>query len=256
MAKNIIFYFSGTGNSLKVAKDIASIVGDTEIVSMKEKYNLNTDYERIGFIFPCYASGIPKYVRKYIRNLELTKYSTKYLFSIVTCNVAGGNSLPMLDKELIIKGLKLHYGKIITMVGNYIVLYSLEKETEKKLKEAYIKTLLYANEIKNKIEVKIPKSLFVLKIKNKLGNIFFSIKSKDFTVSANCISCKLCEKLCPTKNIKMEKDKPTFNKKCIQCMACIQWCPKNAINCGKYTQTRQRYHHPEINAMELVHNKL
>jgi flavodoxin len=26
--KNIIFYFSGTGNSLKVAKDIASMLGD------------------------------------------------------------------------------------------------------------------------------------------------------------------------------------------------------------------------------------
>jgi flavodoxin len=31
-AKNIIFYFTGTGNSLKAAKDIASVLGDTELV--------------------------------------------------------------------------------------------------------------------------------------------------------------------------------------------------------------------------------
>ncbi len=31
MSKNIIFYFTGTGNSLKVARDIAKELGDCEI---------------------------------------------------------------------------------------------------------------------------------------------------------------------------------------------------------------------------------
>jgi flavodoxin len=34
MAKNIIFYFTGTGNSLKVSKDIAKVLDDCRIVSM------------------------------------------------------------------------------------------------------------------------------------------------------------------------------------------------------------------------------
>jgi ferredoxin len=256
MAKNIIFCFSGTGNSLKVAKDIASVIGETEIIFMKNKYELDTNYERIGFIFPCYASGIPQYVVKYIRNLELTKDSTKYIFSIVSCNIAGGNSLSMLDKELIMKRLKLNYGKSIPMVGNYIVLYSLKKEIEESLTNAYKETLVYANDIKIKIETKIPKPLFLFKIKYKLGNIFFSVKSKQFVVSEDCILCKLCEKLCPTGNIIIKNNKPFFDKKCIQCMACIQWCPKNAINCGKHTKNRKRYHHPEIKVEELIHKKI
>ena len=32
--KTQLFYFSGTGNSLRVAKDLAAILGDTEVVSI------------------------------------------------------------------------------------------------------------------------------------------------------------------------------------------------------------------------------
>jgi len=37
MNKNIIFVFTGTGNSLKVAKDIAAALGDCDIISREEK---------------------------------------------------------------------------------------------------------------------------------------------------------------------------------------------------------------------------
>jgi flavodoxin len=57
MAKNIIFYFTGTGNSLKVAKDVANRVGDCEIIAMTayKDNNLLSGMDRIGFIFPFMA---------------------------------------------------------------------------------------------------------------------------------------------------------------------------------------------------------
>ena len=36
---NIVFYFSGTGNSLKVAKSLAKELDDCEIISMTKSYN-------------------------------------------------------------------------------------------------------------------------------------------------------------------------------------------------------------------------
>lgn len=40
MSKNIIFYFSGTGNSLKVAKDFSTGIQDCELISMGKPHKL------------------------------------------------------------------------------------------------------------------------------------------------------------------------------------------------------------------------
>jgi flavodoxin len=52
--ENIVFYFSGTGNSLKVAKTLAKELGNCEIVSMAGvgKYSLTKQYDTIGFVYP------------------------------------------------------------------------------------------------------------------------------------------------------------------------------------------------------------
>jgi flavodoxin len=86
MSKNIIFYFTGTGNSLKVAKDVANIIHDCKVVSMsayKEDDYLN-DMERIGFVFPVYGS-LPNLVNKFISNTEFPKNKDIYYFTVVTC---------------------------------------------------------------------------------------------------------------------------------------------------------------------------
>ena len=59
MSKNIIFYFFGTGNSLKVAKDIATAIQDCELISMGKPYKLSGTYERIGVVYPVYIGGMP-----------------------------------------------------------------------------------------------------------------------------------------------------------------------------------------------------
>jgi flavodoxin len=39
ISKNTIFYFSGTGNSLQVSKDIALQLGDIDLISMPKIMN-------------------------------------------------------------------------------------------------------------------------------------------------------------------------------------------------------------------------
>jgi len=59
MSKNIIFYFFGTGNSLKAAKDIANAIEDCELISMRESRMLSSTYEQIGLVYPIYIGGMP-----------------------------------------------------------------------------------------------------------------------------------------------------------------------------------------------------
>lgn len=70
----------------------------------------------------------------------------------------------------------------------------------------------------------------------------FTQKTDLFYATDNCISCGLCEKLCPDTVIQMKEGKPTWNRgHCTHCMSCIQNCPKKAIEFGMLTKERRRY---------------
>ncbi len=80
--ENIIFCFSGTGNSLAVARDIAEILGDTKIVliadAIKEE-QVELPYERVGLVFPAYYMGnLPPIIERFVAKLDLSKQ--QYVF--------------------------------------------------------------------------------------------------------------------------------------------------------------------------------
>ncbi len=71
-------------------------------------------------------------------------------------------------------------------------------------------------------------------------------------VSAACIGCDICAKLCPKGNIKVENGKAVIGTNCIGCMACVEYCPKEAINVGRITVKRARYHNANITPADLT----
>ena len=73
MKENVIFCYSGTGNCLDMAKNIAKSLGDTDIIMMR-KYPAVTDVrgaKRVGFIFPCYGGGLPGHVERYLYDIKV-----------------------------------------------------------------------------------------------------------------------------------------------------------------------------------------
>ena len=158
MAKNIIFYFSGTGNSLAAAKRIARQLGDCEVAFMKGAFTPAAHYERMGFVLPCYAGGAPKPAMEFLKNMPLTGGSADYIFSVITCNQMGGDASFMLDKALRQKGLRLHYAKPVRMVGNYVIQYPIPPGAEELLQTADRQLLTIAAEIEQKAETKPPQA--------------------------------------------------------------------------------------------------
>ena len=72
--KTTIYYFSGTGNSLKIARDIAEKLEECELVPIAKVWQqdqLASTSEKVGFIFPLYYFGLPKIVYDFINNIEL-----------------------------------------------------------------------------------------------------------------------------------------------------------------------------------------
>lgn len=256
--KTSIYCFSGTGNSLKVAKDIADGLKDTEIVQIcRNNMKINSmKVDKIGIVLPVYFSGIPLLVKEFIESAKIS--SDAYIFTIVTFGAGAGASIAQLEKLLINKGLKLSAAFKMKMPGNYQVMYPpfSEEKQNKDFKNEGEKIAEIVKSINNNEIVKFRGLGESVKI--TIGNILYKSfkpheKDKNFWSDEKCNGCGICLKVCPANNIKMNEGKPQWQNKCEQCVACMQWCPQKSIQYKKVTVKRGRYHHPDIAVKELFH---
>ncbi|MHA2393791.1 MAG: EFR1 family ferrodoxin [Promethearchaeota archaeon] len=258
-----IYFFTGTGNSLKIAKSIAERLEDCELIPIAkiwELSNLESTSEEIGFIFPLYYSGLPKIVYDFVKKINLSK--SEYFFAVVT-NAGDVTELPLqqLEKILRIKIKTLSAGFLITMPNNYIIGYDITPENRQKefFEEANKQIEKITDLIKNKKSNLNP---YVFKKDLSRGEKFNAKFREDvnkndklFYAQDTCTSCGICEDVCPVNNIMLKEGIPQWQHKCQQCLACINFCPERAIQIGTSTLKTQRYHHPEITLQEIINQK-
>lgn len=260
--KTTIYYFSGTGNSLKIAQDLATKLGDTEVVSIssviKENIPVVVSSEKIGIVYPVYIWGIPKIVSQFIKNIEPT-CKDKYFFAIATMGGRLAGSLLRLSNELSSRGFKLSLGYSITMPTNYTHKHgadSIEKQKalfdagEKRLNE--IASLIKNNKVTDIERGPFKDRLIRTGIIYRLASPFIHKIDKYFWTTNDCNSCGLCEKICPVQNIVLKNGKPVWLHKCEQCFRCLHYCPKASIQFAKNTEGKNRYKNPFINLNELI----
>jgi ferredoxin len=75
---------------------------------------------------------------------------------------------------------------------------------------------------------------------------------RSFRVDPTCTSCGICDRVCPAGNIELREGRPVWLHRCEQCLACLHWCPEGAIQYGRNTSGRERYHHPEVTLQQIL----
>lgn len=261
--KITLFYFSGTGNSLIVAKELKKELKNCELVPIAKKIkndNYTSNSEKVGFVFPLYYYGLPKIVMDFLNRIEID--NSNYTFAIVTrAGDADGVPLIQLEKVLREKSKNLSAGYFIQMPDNFIL--NSVPITEDQAKILYEKAIVEIKKIAKDIENSI-KNLDLEINEEKLnrierGNLRFhkNVNKGDtaFFADENCNSCGICEDICPVDNIILFEGKPQWQHKCEQCLACINYCPTQSIQFGKNTKNKKRYHHPEITVKDLIRQK-
>lgn len=257
--KTTLFYFTGTGNSLKVARDLAETLGDTEIVDISEVIyaDLEPSYERIGLVYPVYMFGMPLIVRRFVR--KLTHVKMKYIFAVVNCGGMAAYTLKENQALLRSIGIKLSAGFFVFMPENYIPLFKVPGAEEQK--RMFAKT---GDKIKDIAAFVSENRKGVIEKGSFLTNLIFSHiigrasspyipkSDKYFLLGRGCNGCGLCYKICPVNNIKMEEGKPVWRGKCEQCLRCMHLCPQVAIQFGKMTLKKARYRNPDVPVADLV----
>ena len=277
-----IYYFSGTGNSLAVARDIAEKMGGDliSIPSVMDKKSITTDADVIGIVFPVYYLGtvnIPIVVQQFVRKLD--DISTKYIFAVCTFGGGAGSTLTILDEQLKKCGGQLASGFGVQMPQN-----AFRKPFENKTK-------LYNNWKEKKLNficehVKAKDGWFdtdglfiglVVAIIERMMKVGFlnrsSLRSmkktarlhedsdlkldevihfmdRSYSTDENCTGCGTCSKVCQVRNIEIVHNKPAWQHHCENCLACIKWCPQSAIH--GYGELPEGYHHPDVNILDML----
>ena len=251
---NIIYWFTGTGNSLYTAKMLADAMGDTDLAPIASGVPTEVvggEGCKIGFVFPSYYGDLPRLVRAFAEDLSILPGTD--LFAVVTMGAFGQGSIKAIDDLFTDKGLILRYGVGVRINGNYILSYDpaifgakSDSRITSKLNKADKQIQRIAEEIKSGKQ-KIRKNNITAKT---LYNDIVSLDS-GFAANEKCTGCGLCERICPVDNIKMTEGIPVWQHHCEHCVACICWCPTAAINNGQATEKRTRYRNPRIKVVEL-----
>lgn len=256
-----IYYFSATGNSLHVARQIQSSMDNVNLASMATGVNPTIPTERVGFVFPVFAWGLPRIVAEFIQRLDLSQAT--YVFAVATCVAIPGGTLYELDRILVGKGRCLDAGFVVKSGRSSLmrlnvfdlVMIALDRKRKKMLEIDMRIPEIQENVSQGKRHTLESSSW----IANMLGTMIhkmavhaFQTMDAQFTVSSDCKACGRCVRICPRGNISLENGRPCFSQNCELCHACIQWCPNFAIRHPNFDKNPTQYRNPAIQVGDLM----
>jgi ferredoxin len=273
-----IYYFSGTGNSLVVARDIAGKI-DGKLISIPsviDRESIETDADVIGIVFPVYHAifdGMPLIIEKFAGKMK--NLDSKYIFAVCTCRGWSRVTLTKLGEIIESRGGKLAAGFTVPMPDNSAPSTQAKQQKafnnwKKKVdivvqyinarKEGKIENTVLYNVIMAPLSSVLQKA--TVKLLNKLSNSSelpfkeaLPLTDKNFLADEKCSGCGICSKVCPVENIEIVDKKPVWQNRCESCLACVNWCPREAISGGISFKNNEtiRYHHPDIKVSDMLY---
>lgn len=272
-----IFYFTGTGNSLQVARNLAQHFDNCELVPIISALKSNAfiiEDDVVGFICPLHFQSIPTIVEDFINKIDLS--SASYIFTVITRGACWSTGAVSQLKEILKKrGYNLLAGFYFTAIDNYPLFYNLphflikplsllsypfSKTLEELPQKVNAKVLIVRDIIKKQAKYFEKEKIFrfiLIPLMRGLYRKKANTTSKYFSVNNGCNGCELCFKICPVNNIRIEKNKPIWLNQCAACFACVNFCPTKAIQfLGFTTRNVGRYTNPSVSSKEIIEQKI
>jgi len=269
--KTTVYYFTGTGNSLWVSKNLAERLsektgistdfcrGETELIPiakvMRNKNPVKLPKGAVGIVCPVYQCGIPLIVSEFIKKADLTL--PDYIFIILTYGSHTASAEDIAYDQMKESGRAPDYVNKIKMADNYLPIFTPPsgEKLENLMKSAESELNIVAKDIAGR-KKRIPDSGIIADLISKFmyGDLIKKGHGKDrkFYADENCNGCGTCEKVCPVENITIENQRPVWHNNCEFCFACLHLCPKHAIQYKKSTKKKARYINPEVRLSDLM----
>lgn len=246
----IVFYFTATGNSLFIAKQLS----DNPLSIPQELKKDSPEYsaDEIGFVFPDYTAAAPLIVRDFLCK---ARFKAKYMFSIITYGNASVNVSEWWNKYATEQGVSFNYIKPILMVDNYLPVFDMNEQIriDKHTDESLAAIIGDISSHKQFIE---PSDMgrFNEEMLNGMRQSRFTMTSERLLKldSDRCIECMTCAKVCPHGNFSLTGNGLSFSGKCESCLACVHSCPQKALHLERERNREARYRHPDISLNEII----
>lgn len=238
-----ILYFSSTGNSLHIAKQVQNSFGG-KVLYIPNYLGNGSEFERIIIVTPIYSFGMPKNVLELLKNLNKT---TEIIVIQNYGGMVGGANYLFYDYAKNKFGLNVVSMYLIKMPENFTLTFTVPKfYLNSVLKKSGAKINKVINQIKNN-EFVLPKPTKT-KEKTYLKNLNnWHLIGENFCATNKCTKCLKCVELCPAKNISFNGEHIVFGSNCEACLGCYHRCPNKAI---KYKNKNKKYRYVNPNVVE------
>ena len=239
MKKLAIYYFSGTGNTLRVCKlikeNFEELGGEADLINIDAPYASEVspeNYDVFAIAYPVHGFNAPQIVSDYVKTFTEGKGAYYVIKSSGEPAAANRDSSHQIVKILRKKGYEMMDEFHYVMPYNMIFRHSQDM-VDMMWKRACDAASFDAKEIfeggrgaiKQKFRHRFISRLFTL----EHGGM--RIIGRGFKVDTDkCIKCGRCVKDCPVQNITFDGEKFSFGKKCLGCVRCSFNCPVNAIH--------------------------
>lgn len=246
----MIYYFSGTGNSRRVAARLAEKLHDalTAIHFQTPFLPPQAAGEAVGLVFPVYAWGMPAVVEHFLREMPIWNGEEgPYVYAVLTCGDDIGRTDCLLRRRLHRKGLALNAVFSLRMRNTYVCLPGfdtdkMEVEREKNVRArqdlAALIPRIARQERSTRNDVH-PGALPRLKsyVLRPLFNRFLTSPRRFRVDEELCNRCGKCVRHCPLHNLTLQPPHtPIWGDSCTHCLACYHVCPRHAVSYGLFTR--------------------
>ena len=244
----MIFYFSGTGNSQRVADQLARITGDERVflnrlLRAREAGVFHSDRPLV-FVAPTYAWRLPRVVESWIRRARFEGNSDAYF--VLSCGTDCGNAAAYAKKLCAEKGLRFRGLAAVRMPENYLAMFSTPDAAQCReiMDRALPRVASLAESIRAGADFPQEAPSLVGRLESGPVNpLFYALFVRDgaFRSLQGCTGCGRCARNCPVNNIALRDGRPAWQGNCIHCMACIAGCPAEAIEYGSKSKGKHRH---------------
>lgn len=247
----MVFYFTATGNSLYVAKQLEYEFYSIPQVLKQEDLFFESD--RIGIVCPIYGHEMPKMVKEFIKKAN---FKTEYFYIVLTYGALHGGAAELAEKYLKSVNKSADYITSIIMVDNFLPNFDMTMQCSMD-KNIFENVTKIKADIENRVK-KVEKAKFKDKMIHK--GYLFMVKNQNesiwakFKVEDGCNGCGICVKVCPANAIVIDGKKALHtNVNCQSCYACVHACPQKAIGftIGE-KNPNARYRNENIHLEEII----